>query len=172
MRGPPSASRSSSAGSATWRGSFCPVCCPAIWPYNAVVARGESDAMMVFLVCAGLLGLLGVALTFKVGSVRGRKKIFLGDGGDQELITAMRVQANFVENVPLGLILIGLLGSSYSATTVATLSVGLLVARLLHASGMLGYLPYGRPAGATLTLIVLAVSAIAVGLSGLGIKLF
>jgi uncharacterized membrane protein YecN with MAPEG domain len=128
--------------------------------------------MMVFLVCAGLLGLLGVALSIKVGQVRGKKKIFVGDGGDTELITAMRVQANFVENVPLGLILIGLLGSSYGATTVAVLSIAFLLARLLHAPGMLGYLSYGRSAGATLTTLVLVVAAIGVALSGLGIKPF
>jgi len=128
--------------------------------------------MAVFLVCAGLLGLLGVALTFNVGRVRGQKKIYLGDGGDKDLITAMRVQANFIENVPLGLILIGLLGSSYGAATVAVLAVALLVARVLHAAGMLGYVGFGRPAGAMLTIAVLLVSAIWVGLSGLGIKLY
>ncbi len=128
--------------------------------------------MMVFLVCAGLLGLLGIALAFNVGHLRGKKKIFLGDGGDKELMTAMRVQANFIENVPLGLILIGLLGSSYSATPIAVLSIALLVARLLHAPGMLGYVSFGRPAGAALTTLVLLLAAIGVGLSGLGIKLF
>lgn len=128
--------------------------------------------MSIYLVCAGLLGLLGVALTFNVGRVRGQKKIFLGDGGDKDLMTAMRVQANFVENVPLGLILIALSGKSYSATTIAVLSVALLVARLLHAPGMLGYLSFGRPTGAALTTLVLLVGAIGAGLSGLGIKLF
>lgn len=128
--------------------------------------------MAVFLVCTGLLGLLGVALMFNVGRVRGKTKIFLGDGGDKELITAMRVQANFIENVPLGLILIGLLGSSYGASTVAVLSIVLLVARLLHAGGMLGYVSYGRQAGALLTTGVLLVSAIWVGLLGLGIRLY
>jgi uncharacterized membrane protein YecN with MAPEG domain len=128
--------------------------------------------MAVFLVCAGLLGLLGVLLSFNIGRVRTRKKIFLGDGGDTELITAMRVQANFIENVPLGLILIGLLGGSYGASTVAVLAVALLVARVLHAAGMLGYLGFGRPAGAILTIAVMLVSAVWVGLSGLGITLY
>ena len=128
--------------------------------------------MMSFFVCAGLLGLLGVALLSNVGRVRGKTKIFIGDGGNEELITAMRVQANFVENVPLGLILIWLASATYGAATVATLSVGLVVARVLHAAGMLGYLPYGRPVGATITLLVLVVSSIWVGLAGLGIMLY
>jgi hypothetical protein len=128
--------------------------------------------MMSFFVCAGLLGLLGVALLSNVGRVRGKTRVFIGDGGNTELITAMRVQANFVENVPLGLILIWLASATYGAPTIAALSIGLVVARVLHAAGMLGYLPFGRPAGATLTLLVLAVSSIWVALAGLGVKLY
>lgn len=128
--------------------------------------------MMSFFVCAGLLGLLGVALLSNVGRVRGKTRIFIGDGGNTELITAMRVQANFVENVPLGLILIWLASATYGSATIATLSVGLVVARVLHAAGMLGYLPYGRMLGSTLTLLVLLVSSVWVGLAGLGVKLY
>jgi uncharacterized membrane protein YecN with MAPEG domain len=128
--------------------------------------------MMSFFVCAGLLGLLGVALLSNVGRVRGKTRIFIGDGGNTELITAMRVQANFVENVPLGLILIWLASATYGSATIAILSVGLVVARVLHAAGMLGYLPYGRMLGSTLTLLVLLVSSVWVGLAGLGVKLY
>jgi uncharacterized membrane protein YecN with MAPEG domain len=127
---------------------------------------------MSFFVCAGLLGLLGVALLSNVGRVRGKTKIFIGDGGNEELITAMRVQANFVENVPLGLILIWLASATYGSATIATLSVALVVARVLHAAGMLGYLPRGRMIGATLTLVVLLVSSIWVALAGLGVMLY
>src|SRR5204862_7096259 len=134
--------------------------------------RGGAWAMMSFFVCAGLLGLLAVALLSNVGRVRGKTRIFIGDGGNSELITAMRVQANFVENVPLGLLLIWLVSTFYGAATIATLSVLLVVARVLHAAGMLGYVPYGRPAGATITLLVLVVASIWVGLAGLGIKLY
>ncbi len=128
--------------------------------------------MMSFFVCAGLLGLLGVALLSNVGRLRGKTRIFIGDGGNTELITAMRVQANFVENVPLALILIWLASATYGPTTIAALSVGLVVARVLHAAGMLGYLPFGRTAGASITLLVLVVSSIWVALAGLGIKLY
>jgi uncharacterized membrane protein YecN with MAPEG domain len=128
--------------------------------------------MMSFFVCAGLLGLLGVALLSNVGRVRSKTKVFIGDGGNTELITAMRVQANFVENVPLALILIWLVSATYGPPTIAALSIGLVVARVLHAAGMLGYLPRGRMLGATLTLLVLLVSSIWVALAGLGIKLY
>jgi uncharacterized membrane protein YecN with MAPEG domain len=128
--------------------------------------------MMSFFVCAGLLGLLGVALLSNVGRVRSKAGVFIGDGGNTELITAMRVQANFVENVPLALILIWLVSATYGPQTIAALSIALVVARVLHAAGMLGYLPYGRPAGATLTLLVLLVSSVWCALAGLGVKLY
>ena len=103
--------------------------------------------MMSFFVCAGLLGLLAVALLSNVGRVRGKTKIFIGDGGNTELITAMRAQANFVENVPLGLILIWLVGTFYGVATVATLSVllvrGAPPARDGHA-GLSAVRPGGR----------------------------
>jgi uncharacterized protein len=128
--------------------------------------------MMSFFVCAGLLGLLAVALLSNVGRVRGKTKVFIGDGGNTELITAMRAQANFVENVPLALLLIWWTGTFYGPATIATLSVLLVVARVLHAAGMLGYVPFGRMAGATLTLVVLVVASIWIGLAGLGVKLY
>jgi uncharacterized membrane protein YecN with MAPEG domain len=128
--------------------------------------------MMSFFVCAGLLGLLAVALLSNVGRVRGKTRIFIGDGGNTELITAMRAQANFVENVPLGLLLIWLVSTFYGAATIAALSVLLVVARVLHAAGMLGGVRFGRAAGATITLAVLVIASIWVGLAGLGIKLY
>lgn len=127
--------------------------------------------MTVFLLCAGLLGLLGVALSLNVSRVRTKKKVFLGDGGDTELIAAMRAQANFIENAPLGLILIALLMlANYGEMTSAILVMVLLVARVLHPLGMLGYLKIGRPAGAILTTGVLLVASVALILSALGIK--
>ena len=57
--------------------------------------------MPVFFVCAGLLGLLVVVLTVNVGIMRGRKKINLGDGGDPEMIAAIRAHANLIEFAPL-----------------------------------------------------------------------
>src|SRR5258708_29645303 len=100
--------------------------------------RGGARAMMSFFVCAGLLGLLAVALLSNVGRLRGKTRIFIGDGGNAELITAMRVQANFVENVPLALILIWLVSTFYGAATIAALSVLLGVARGPRPAGIVG----------------------------------
>ena len=47
-------------------------------------------------------------LGMRCGQVRHSEKISIGDGGNEKLIRRMRAQANFVENVPLALILIWL----------------------------------------------------------------
>ena len=123
--------------------------------------------MAVFLVCAGLLGLLAAALTIEVGRVRTRKKIFLGDGGDPEMIAAIRAHGNLIEFTPLILLLIWLLHGPYGNRIIAVLAVFLLIARLLHAGGMLGYLPYGRTAGAIGTSVVLAWASVTLIVTGL-----
>lgn len=124
--------------------------------------------MAVFFVCAGLLGALAALLTLNVGRLRGKKRIFLGDGGDPEMTAAIRAHGNLIELAPLCLLLIWLLSDFYGNRTIAVLSVLLLVARLFHAAGMLGYLRRGRfigAAGTTLLLFVVSAGLVFAGLS-------
>ena len=123
--------------------------------------------MVVFLVCAGLLGLLAAALTIQVGRVRTRKKIFLGDGGDPEMIAAIRAHGNLIELTPLILLLIWLLHGPYGNRIIAVLAVILLIARLLHAGGMLGYVKFGRVIGAVTTTLVLTIASVMLVISGI-----
>ena len=123
--------------------------------------------MAVFLVCAGLLGLLAAALTIQVGRVRTRKKIFLGDGGDPEMIAAIRAHGNLIELTPLILLLIWLLHGPYGNRIIAVLAVILLIARLLHAGGMLGYVKFGRVIGAVTTTLVLTIASVMLVISGI-----
>ncbi|HYX03833.1 MAG TPA: MAPEG family protein [Reyranella sp.] len=119
--------------------------------------------MPVFFVCAGLLGLLAAVLTINVGRLRGQKKINLGDGGDPEMLAAIRAHANLIELAPLCLLLIYMASDFYGFWTTAILSIVLLVARVLHAGGMLGVIPQGRFLGASgTTLVLVAVSALLV----------
>lgn len=115
--------------------------------------------MPVFYVCAGLLGLLALSLTLSVGRMRAQKKILLGDGGDPELLTMIRAHGNFMEYVPLCLVLIYLASDYYGYWPVAIISLVLLVARVLHVGGMLGFIPLGRAAGAIGTALILAVAS-------------
>lgn len=128
--------------------------------------------MPVFFVCAGLIGLLAVILTVNIARLRGKKKINLGDGGDKEMQAAVRAHANLIEFAPLCLLLIYFVSDFYGFHVVAGLSIVLLVARVLHAGGMLGLVPQGRFLGALGTTLVLAVTSVMVVLTGLGLKQF
>ncbi len=126
--------------------------------------------MPVFFVCAGLLGLLVVVLTVNVGIMRGRKKINLGDGGDPEMIAAIRAHANLIEFAPLCLLLIYVASDFYGFWTTAALSALFLLARVLHAGGMLGIIPQGRFLGTTGTTVVLAVTSVMLVITGFNLR--
>ena len=126
--------------------------------------------MPVFFVCAGLIGVLAALLSINVGRVRGAKKVSLGDGGDPELIAAIRAHANLIEFAPLCLLLIYWASDFHGFWTTAILSLALLIARVLHAGGMLGLIPAGRPSGAVLTILVLVAASILLVLAGLHLR--
>jgi uncharacterized membrane protein YecN with MAPEG domain len=44
---------------------------------------------------AGLLGLISMGVAFPAGSLRGKLNISVGDGGNRDLLLAMRRHANF-----------------------------------------------------------------------------
>lgn len=86
---------------------------------------------------AGLHGLLLMVLSGLVIRQRVKQHVDLGDGGNEAMLRAMRVQANFVEYVPLALLLLGvweLNGGPRLWMHVA--GITLLVARLFHAWGI------------------------------------
>ena len=81
---------------------------------------------------AGLLGLLSVFLANQVLHARVQP-----DSPEWKDSTTLRVQANFVENVPLALVLLfGVELATGSALAVHTFGSLLLMCRLLHAFGM------------------------------------
>jgi uncharacterized membrane protein YecN with MAPEG domain len=128
--------------------------------------------MTIYLICLGLLGLMYAGLSLRVARMRGAKKVAFGDGGDKELLTAMRAHGNFIEYVPLCLFMIYLCSVFYGFRTVAGLSVLLLVSRMLHAGGLMGFIPQGRVLGAVGTTTVLVIASVWLGLIGLGIRLY
>lgn len=128
--------------------------------------------MNVFYVCAGLIGLLAALLTLNVARLRGKKRISLGDGGDREMQAAIRAHGNLIEFAPLCLLLIWLLGGFYSGRVVGGLAAILLVARLAHAGGILGFVPQGRFVGATGTTLVLTAVSLMLILTKLGVAPF
>ena len=122
--------------------------------------------MPVFFVCAGLLGLLAVSLTVSVGRVRTRKKINLGDGGDAEMLAAIRAHGNFMEFVPLTLLMIYLPSDFSGYWAVAGQSLALLIGRQAHQTAHRG----GRVAGAVITTVLLAVASAVTVIVGIDFK--
>ena len=122
--------------------------------------------MAVFLVCAGLLGVLAAILTLYVGRMRGQKKIFLGDCGDPELTAAIRAHGNLLELTPFALLLLFMMHGPMGHRLADILAVILVIARFLHAGGMLGFLPYGRPAGAISTTVIMAIAGVSLIVAG------
>lgn len=97
---------------------------------------------MVTGLYAALASILLIGLSYRVGMLRARHKVMSGDGGQEDLRLAIRVQGNFIEYVPIILILMGIyeVGGGQERMLHAT-GMALLVARGLHAWG------YSRSAG-------------------------
>ena len=92
---------------------------------------------MAIILWAGLLGLLSIILAIQAGSARGKTGVSIGDGGDPDMLLAMRRHGNFTEYVPLALVLIALLeAAGVSAPTIHILGASLLTARVCHALGL------------------------------------
>ena len=116
--------------------------------------------MPVTLLYAGILGLLSVLLANQVLYVRLRANDMPKWKPDHTL----RVQANFVENVPLALVLLYLVEASGVAAQAVHLCGGALVLfRLLHAWGMSRNegASYARLIGAQGTFLLISVLGMA-----------
>lgn len=91
----------------------------------------------ITLLYAGIFGLMSIGIAFQAGSLRGQTNISIGDGGNRELLLAMRRHANFVEVVPLALIIIALLEmNGVPALAIHALCASLVLFRLSHAFGI------------------------------------
>ena len=92
---------------------------------------------IITLLYAGILGLISIVLAFGVGSKRGATGISVGLGDSDELLIANRRHGNFVEYVPLALILMGLLEmNGVSAMTIHIFGAILVIARICHPLGL------------------------------------
>ena len=102
-------------------------------------------------------------LGMRCGQARHSEKISIGDGGNEKLIRRMRAQANFGEQAPLTVILVGLVelagkGGQWLAPAAALFIIG----RICHAFGMEGNFGAGRGIG-MLTSMLLQLVLIVVG---------
>jgi uncharacterized protein len=111
---------------------------------------------------AALSTFLVIALALLVVDQRRRAAVGLGDGGDRRLQQRIRVHANAIENLPLGLLLLLLLEIGGSSAMLLHACGGtLLVARALHAWGFLrrSGTSFGRLIGTAVTWLVMLAMA-------------
>ncbi|GLQ19442.1 MAPEG family protein [Algimonas porphyrae] len=93
-------------------------------------------------------------LMLRIGLIRQKKRINLGDGGDADMLARIRTHGNFTEVAPL--ILIGLITMAMmngSPLMLHIVGMALIVGRLLHFTGMNGMFGQGRFLGTILTLL-------------------
>lgn len=111
-----------------------------------------STASVLTIICLGLI----------VNVARGRWKhrVPMGDGGNADLLVRMRTHSNFVEYVPLLLVLMALLElAGANRIFLMSFGVALIVFRVLHAIGMPRRAPNiyrASGAGGSLLLMILA----------------
>ncbi|MGY6586952.1 MAG: MAPEG family protein [Wenzhouxiangella sp.] len=88
----------------------------------------------ITLFYAALCGLILIILSVKVVALRRRHQVGIGDGEQADLERAIRVQGNFVEYVPIGLLLLLLLelGAVLPGWLLHVLGASLVLARMLH----------------------------------------
>ena len=91
----------------------------------------------VSLLFAAALGLLNVWLAVRASATRIGRKVMVGDGQDPLMLARMRAHANFVEYVPMALILMTLIelmgGRGTALWVIGSL---LVIGRVLHPFGM------------------------------------
>jgi len=86
---------------------------------------------------AGLLTLLLMVLSYRIIRLRWRDRVGIGTGESLDLKVAVRIHGNFIEYVPLALILLGLLEmNGVSPQWLYALGGLLFVARINHAIGL------------------------------------
>ena len=86
---------------------------------------------------AALLGVLMIILKFRVVFMRGKTNVSINYADDKPLELRIRQHGNFIENVPLALILMAIVElQGGSAGWLYTIGTMLLVGRILHPFGL------------------------------------
>lgn len=93
--------------------------------------------LIVTAIAASVLGLLYVRLSLNVIGLRRQHGVSVGDGGHEDLLRAIRSQANLAEYAPIALLLVACLELNQTPTWITSiLAASFVVGRLLHPIGM------------------------------------
>ena len=108
-------------------------------------------------------------LTMRIGQLRTKAGISVGDGGNELLVRRMRAQLNFAEQVPLTLLMVGVVElSGKGGLWLAPLGAVFVLGRVAHAIGMDGSFRAGRPLGIVTGMVLQLALVIAAVLASLG----
>ena len=95
------------------------------------------EQLHVTPIYAAIFALMMVGLSFYVIKMRYKHRVALGDGGNKDMLRAIRAHGNFIEYVPMALILLALLElNGESAAMLHGFGGTLVVARISHAPGL------------------------------------
>ncbi|MEK7264716.1 MAG: MAPEG family protein [Pseudomonadota bacterium] len=105
----------------------------------------------------GLNAIFLIYVSYRVGQVRIKTKTNLGDGGNDDMVKAIRTQGNYIEYAPAALLGLFVLASLGLATTwIHALGAVFLFARISHLLGLgMGVWPKGRFVGTLGTMLTL-----------------
>ncbi len=121
-----------------------------------------TSVLNVTPIYVAILGLLFLPITVRVALYRIKSRISLGTGDDPEMVRRMRGQANFVETVPIALLLLiamELLGASN--TWLHALGLALVLGRVVHYFGLIQLAPLSfRIFGIGVTLLTILLGSI------------
>jgi uncharacterized membrane protein YecN with MAPEG domain len=107
------------------------------------------------LCLAAAAAIINLWISLRIGNLRMAGKIMYGDGGNEMLLRRMRAHANFIENTPLVLILVGAIElTGKGGTWLALVGAVFMLARVAHAIGMDGgSAQWLRSTGALVTML-------------------
>lgn len=110
----------------------------------------------------GLNALFLIYVSFRVGRVRIKTKTNLGDGGNEDMIKAIRTQGNYIEYAPAALLgLFALASLGLDAVWIHALGGVFLFARISHLLGLgMGVWPQGRFVGTLFTMLTLLATGV------------
>ena len=91
----------------------------------------------ITLLYAGILGIISLVLAMGAASARGPAGVSIGTGDDPKLLVANRRHGNFIEWVPMALLLMALLeANGVGATATHVFGIVLTIARICHPLGL------------------------------------